>query len=120
MIETERMRDEYRERLKRIIGKKFDTTMIFPLSQFESAFGVLWGQDKQKTDLTKEEMEMRVKWEKCRNAILNLGNAQKRNSMTEIDLHEITQKKFKAVFLPIDKYDQRFDKLDNDEDNGSN
>lgn len=115
MIETNDMKNEYRERLKRIIGKKFDTTMIFPLSQFEAAFGFLWGQDKQKGDLSEEEKDMRAKWEKCRNAILNLGNAQKRNSMTEIDLHEITQKRFKAVFLPLDKYDERFD-----DENGTN
>jgi len=43
MKDTQEFRKKYRDRLKKIIGTKFQTTMIFPLSQFESAFGQLWG-----------------------------------------------------------------------------
>lgn len=109
--ETQEMKDKYQERLKKIIAKKFDTTMIFPLSQFEAAFGHLWGHalgDDAK--LTDEQKMLRAKWTECRNSILNLGNAQKRNAMKEIGQYDVVWNRYNAVFIPMDKYKEMFDR----------
>ena len=52
---SQKMKDQFRERLKKIIGKKIETTMIYPLSQFELAFSDLWGGQKPESELTSEE-----------------------------------------------------------------
>lgn len=90
-----------KERLKKILGKKFSTVMIFPLSQFETAFGHLWGMGKEEKDLTEAERILQFKWQECRNNILNLGNTQKRNAFAELELYDISWQGYKSVFLPI-------------------
>lgn len=98
-----------RDRLKRVIGKKFDTTMIFPLSQFEAAFGAAWGNGKSEENLTDEERVNRKKWQECRNNILNLGNHQKRNANVELDTYDVERKRYQAVFIPKEQYDEMED-----------
>ena len=115
MTETEEMKDKYRERLKKIISKKFDTTMIFPLSQFEAAFGHLWGNNLPEERLTDEQRVMRDKWKQCRNNILNNGNQQKRNTFSELDMHEVRWLRYNAVFLPMDKFQEQMKKEENKE-----
>ncbi len=100
-------KDLHRERLKKIIAKKFDTTMIFPLSQFEAAFGEIWGQNKPEETLTPEERVMRAKWKECRNNILNVGNQQKRNANAELEMYQVIWSRYKSVFLPMDVYNNR-------------
>lgn len=91
--------DEYRERLKKIIGMKMNTVMIYPLSQFEAAFGHLWGHGKDKDELTSEEKVLLAKWEECRTNILDIGNQQIRNATRELDEHDVRKKKFETIFL---------------------
>jgi hypothetical protein len=105
-MKEEELKDKYRERLKKIIAKKFDTTMIFPLSQFEAAFGHLWGNNLPEDRLTDEERIMRDKWKQCRNNILNNGNQQKRNAFSELDMHDVKWLRYNTVFLPQDKYQE--------------
>jgi len=99
------LKEQYNERLKKIVSKKFDTTMIYPLSQFEAAFGHLWKHKVDKTKLTDEELMFRAKWEECRNNILNTGNQQKRNAMAEIDQYSVVWEGYKTIFLPADSQD---------------
>lgn len=73
--------------------------MIFPLSQFEIAFGELWGHEKDETKLTDQEKVNRAKWKELRYNILNNGNAQKRNAMAEIDMHEVEWNRYKTIFI---------------------
>jgi hypothetical protein len=98
---NEDMKDKMRERLKTIISKKIDTTMIYPLSQFEAAFGELWGNGKDESELTDTERLYRAKWKQCRNNILNNGNQQKRNANAELNMHEVTWLRYQAVFIPV-------------------
>lgn len=95
------MHDKYRERLKKIIGKKMDTVMIFPLSQFEAAFGELWGDKLPEESLTDSQKSMRVKWNKVRDNILNTGNHQKRNAFLELDNHKVEWLRYSAILLPV-------------------
>lgn len=99
MKDTPEFRKKYRDRLKKIIGTKFQTTMIFPLSQFESAFGQLWGHGKDEENLTNDEKMYRAKWNECRNNILNNGNQQKRNAFTELDMHDVIWHGYRVTFL---------------------
>lgn len=105
-------KDVQKERLKKIIAKKFDTTMIFPLSQFEAAFGHLWGDQLPEDRLTDDQKVMRGKWKECRNNILNNGNQQKRNAFAELDMHDVTWLRYNTTLLPLD----RFNELQNNED----
>ncbi len=98
----QKMKDKFKQRLKKIIAKKIDTTMIFPLSQFEVEFGHLWGQGKDEAELTDQEKEFRDKWKKCRNNILNNGNQQKRNAGAEIDMYQVIWNLYQTVFYTKD------------------
>lgn len=95
--------DKYKERLKKIIGKKIETTMIYPLSQFEVAFGELWGCGLPEDKLTDEELIMRKKWEEVRQRILDNGNRQKRNAMSELEQYNVEWLRYRQVFLPASK-----------------
>ncbi len=98
-MESKNMKDKFRERLKKIIAKKFDTTMIYPLSQFEAAFGDLWGNGKPEESLSDQEKIYRAKWKQCRNNILNNGNQQKRNTWAELDMHSIVWNRYQTTFF---------------------
>jgi hypothetical protein len=101
--ESEEMMHQYRERLKKIISKKLETTMIFPLSQFEAAFGHLWGNGLEEDELTKDQKMMREKWKECRTNILNCGNTQIRNSNSELNLHDVVWRRYESVLVPVNK-----------------
>lgn len=100
-MDREKYQEEFKKRLKSIIGKKFDTTMVYPLSQIEIAFGDLWGHGKDEESLTDDEKMIRKKWQECRNNILNNGNQQKRNAFAEIDMYKIVWEGYKYEFKPV-------------------
>jgi hypothetical protein len=74
-----------------MLSKRFQTTMIGALFQFEEAFGYLWGFDKDDEDLTESEHNFRLKWEDVRYRILNNGNNQLRSAIK--DLEQIKSRK---------------------------
>lgn len=96
---SQEMKDGFKQRLKKIIGKKIETTMIASLSQFETAFGHTWGHGKDESLLTPDELVFKAKWKEVRDRILNIGNQQKRNSNAEIDMHEVHWNRYRAEFI---------------------
>lgn len=70
---------------KDILTKRFQTTMIGALFEFEKAFGYLWGQDKEDQDLTDKELDFLDRWDAVRNQILNNGNNQLRKSIADLE-----------------------------------
>lgn len=71
---------------KSILTKRFQTTMIGALYEFEKSFGYLWGYDKDPDiDLTDREEKFLDMWEETRNQILNNGNNQLRKAISELD-----------------------------------
>ena len=73
------------ENQKALITKRFQTTMIGALHEFEKTFGHLWGHDKNEDFLTESEEEFRYRWENVRNQILNNGNNQLRKCLTDLE-----------------------------------
>jgi hypothetical protein len=73
---------------KQILTKRFQTTMIGSLFEFEKAFGYLWGQDKNEDDLTDAELDFLDKWDFVRNQILNNGNSQLRKAIADFQKSE--------------------------------
>lgn len=68
-----------------ILKKRFQTTMIGSLYEFEKSFGYLWGYDKHEDEeLTEKEEKFLDIWEETRNRILNNGNNQLRKAVSEI------------------------------------
>jgi len=79
-----------RERLKRTTAKKFKTSFIFPISEFETAFGLeLWGHGLPEDQITPMQKANRERWQQVRTNILNNGNNQSRALESEIDLHDV-------------------------------
>lgn len=77
------------KRLRRIAEKKFKTTMIFPIAEFERAFGHIWADGKDTHDLTKEQMSHRALWQRIRSDILDNGNKQMRALLKELNSHTV-------------------------------
>jgi hypothetical protein len=77
-----------------ILSKRFQTTMIGSLYQFEEAFGYLWGFDKEDEDLTELEHRFRLKWEDVRYKILNNGNNQLRSAIKDLSKINQNQNKY--------------------------
>lgn len=68
-----------------ILTKRFQTTMIGALFEFEKEFGYLWGQHKSENEaLTDKENRFLDIWEDARNRILNNGNNQLRKCISEV------------------------------------
>lgn len=72
---------------KKILIKRFQTTMIGALFEFEKTFGYLWGHDKNENELTDKEIDFLDRWDFTRNQILNNGNHQLRKAITDLDKH---------------------------------
>lgn len=70
---------------KLILTKRFQTTMIGALFEFEKTFGYLWGQHKDENDLTNMELDFLDRWDSVRNQILNNGNSQLRKAISDLD-----------------------------------
>lgn len=70
---------------KNILTKRFQTTMIGALFEFEKTFGYLWGHDKDENDLTDKELDFLDRWDFTRNQILNNGNSQLRKALIDLD-----------------------------------
>lgn len=69
---------------KAILTKRFQTTMIGALFEFEKIFGYLWGHDKEEKDLTDKELDFLDRWDMVRNQILNNGNNQLRKAISDL------------------------------------
>lgn len=69
---------------KNILTKRFQTTMIGALFEFEKMFGYLWGHDKDEKDLTDKELDFLDRWDMVRNQILNNGNNQLRKAIVDL------------------------------------
>ena len=68
-----------------ILKKRFQTTMIGALYEFEKSFGYLWGYEKNEDEeLTDKEEQFLDIWEETRNRVLNTGNNQLRKAISEI------------------------------------
>jgi hypothetical protein len=101
MTDQKVYKEQCKERFKKIVGKKFETVTVYPLSQFETIFGHLWGHGKPKESLTDEENVMRAKWEQCRTNILNVGNQQRRNFEAELSMYDVLWNRYQTVFYPV-------------------
>jgi hypothetical protein len=73
---------------KSILTKRFQTTMIGSLFEFEKMFGYLWGHDKDEKDLTDKELDFLDRWDIVRNQILNNGNNQLRKAIVDLDKNQ--------------------------------
>lgn len=74
---------------KNILTKRFQTTMIGALFEFEKTFGHLWGQFKPDDQpLSAQEEYFQEKWDQVRNQILNNGNNQLRKALVDLEKNE--------------------------------
>ncbi len=76
-----------------LITKRFQTTMIGSLHQFEKYFGYLWGLGLDEDELTDQQLDARDRWELARNQVLNNGNNQLRQMLNDIENSQALIKK---------------------------
>lgn len=86
---------------KDLLRKRFQTTMIGAIYEFEKMFGYLWGQNKNPDFLSESEEDFRDRWESVRNQILNNGNNQLRKCLS--DLEQSVQQKYHYKFYKKDR-----------------
>lgn len=91
-----------KNRLKKEVKKRLQTTMIGALSSIEKHFGFLWGEESD-NELTKEQERMRDIFEDMRTEILDKGNTQLRNVDSEIESYDVTWNKY-HINLPIKRF----------------
>jgi len=83
---------------KNILTKRFQTTMIGSLFEFEQSFGYLWGLDKDDSELTEQQRKFRELWEDTRNEILNNGNNQLRKCLSDLEKTQTNNIKYSYNF----------------------
>ncbi len=93
----ENYRNNSKKRLTNNVARKFKTTMIGALAEFEKAFGDLWGQNCD--NMTDEEQYWYDKWQFVRTSILNNGNNQLRAALDEISQYTLTWNRYKTDFI---------------------
>lgn len=74
-----------KERLKKISSKKIQTTMIGALDSIEKHLGFLWEEDEE----GRCDAGLREIYEIVRQEILDRGNDQIRNLITELEQYDI-------------------------------
>lgn len=84
--------------LQSLITKRFQTTMIGSLHQFEKYFGYLWGIDLDEDELTDHQLDLRDRWEVARNQILNNGNNQLRQMLHDIETNSSIKTQYHYKF----------------------
>ena len=76
--------------IEQLLTKRFQTTMIGALFEFEKYFGHLWGQNKYEDEpLTQSEEKYRQIWDDVRNRILNNGNSQLRKCLSDMKPNQV-------------------------------
>ena len=98
---AEKYKEHSKKRLMTNIKKKFNTTMIGALAQFEEYFGHLWGHGLPLDRLSTQQVEYRKKWEEVRTNILNNGNNQSRAADDEIAQYTMTWNRYRTEFIII-------------------
>ena len=88
-----------KKRLMTILEKKFKTTIIGALAQFEERFGDLWGHGKPIEELDEIELEWRNVWIATRTNVLNNGNNQLRASLDELTQYTISWDRYQTNFI---------------------
>lgn len=92
------MNDRSKDRLRKEIGKRINTTMIGAIASVEKYFGKLWGFENQ--EVTPQQERLREVFEELRSEILDKGNAQIRNIESELSSYDVVWNRF-HIDLPI-------------------
>lgn len=103
---AEKYKENSKKRLMTNIDKKFQTTMIGSLAQFEEFFGNLWGHGLPLDRLSSTQVENRKIWEEVRTNILNNGNNQARAARDEIAQYTMTWNRYRTEFIVMPEKDQ--------------
>jgi hypothetical protein len=102
-LKKEKIKNDSKSRLSKILKKKVETTMIGALSSIEEHFGFLWGNingSVSLNDLTEEQRIMYDAYQKIRSEILDKGNTQSRNIDAELNQYEVNWVRF-TVNIPV-------------------
>jgi hypothetical protein len=102
-LKTDKLRNDSKQRLSKILKKKVETTMIGALSSIEEHFGFLWGASGSPVssqNLSEEQKIMYEAYQKVRSEILDKGNTQSRNIDAELNQYDVKWLRF-TMNIPI-------------------
>jgi hypothetical protein len=94
-MDNDKYNEQSRQRLKDIVDKKINTTMIGSLSAFEEF--ILKSPVFLKTLTEEQKIEFQNQYEKARAKILDLGNNAKRNLTEEFSQYDIKWNRYQLV-----------------------
>jgi hypothetical protein len=87
-----------KDRLQKIIEKKFKTSIIGAIASIEKYFGDLWGHGLDFAELSGAQKEFREDWAELRNEILTKGNNQLRAAQNELNEYSVSWNKKDYIF----------------------
>ncbi len=107
-VKDQRLLEESRKRLDKIVCTKVRTAFIGALAAFEEQFGFLWGHGLEDGILSEKQKDMRELWERTRVDVLNNGNTQLRALRNEISNHVVKWNRhhIQLVVKPKEKDDE--------------
>lgn len=104
---TDNYKDFSKKRLLNNIRKKFDTTIIGSLAEFEKSFGYLWGCEFNEdgnpyliayNELDVDQKKWRDIWNETRTNILDNGGSNSRAAQNEISQYNFTWNRYVTNF----------------------
>jgi hypothetical protein len=102
-LKKEKIKNDSKQRLSKILKKKVETTMIGALSSIEEHFGFLWSSPDGAIPLDQMSEEQKIMYEayqKVRSEILDKGNTQSRNIDAELNQYDVNWVRF-TINIPV-------------------
>lgn len=94
----EKYKRDSKKRFSDILEKKFKTTTVGCISALEEIFGFLWDENVEPVELSHGDFY--DLYQLLRAKMFDLGNAQKRNMLAELEQYEIEWKRY-HLQLPV-------------------
>lgn len=87
-----------RNRLHDVLATHMKTIMIGALSDFEKAFGELWGHGLSDSQLSEKQDKIREIWNEVRTSILDRGNNKIKHMRSELNRHNVQWNRYVTKF----------------------
>jgi hypothetical protein len=110
----QRYQQASRQKLLRVVGRKFRTCFVGDLARFEKHFGSLWGHGKQVEDCTAEQLVWREVWQMCRQEIFDNGHQQLSATQAEVSEYNVSWNRYHMDLVTMSQEKEN----DNGKENG--
>lgn len=89
VYDKEGAREALKNKLKQSLKKKMTTILVGCVEAVEKKLGNVWGHGKYRDEKNDDELDFTVEWQRCRDLMFDLGNAQIRYMEKELDQYDV-------------------------------